>query len=30
MDRMKGLEAGQTVNVDVMRGDKKIVLLIQL
>lgn len=30
MDRLKGLEKGQTVNVDVMRGGKKLVLLIQL
>ncbi|MEI6576450.1 MAG: M20/M25/M40 family metallo-hydrolase [Bacteroidota bacterium] len=30
MDRMKTLEAGQTVNIDIIRGDKRMVLLIQL
>ena len=30
MNRLQSLKAGETCNVDVMRGDKKIILLIQL
>jgi hypothetical protein len=30
MNRLNTLEAGKTISVDVLRGDKEVVLIIQL